>query len=139
MRTILVVDDDPWIRALIRDILTHEGHRVLEAPDGKEALRLGAGYSGAIHLLLTDVVMPGLDGCELAARLCARRGGLRVMFMSAFDAGHLAGRGLAPRGPLIAKPFTISYLVRRVREMLDDRERGTPPVLQRSATGVQTH
>ncbi|HEY7038405.1 MAG TPA: response regulator, partial [Methylomirabilota bacterium] len=62
MRTILVVDDDPWVRILARDMLADEGYRVLEASDGQDAIRVAAQHPGPIHLLLTDVVMPGMNG-----------------------------------------------------------------------------
>jgi len=67
MRTILVVDDDQWVRVLARDVLAAEGYRVLEAVDGQDAIRVAAEHPGPIHLLLSDVMMPGMNGCELAA------------------------------------------------------------------------
>ena len=119
MRTILVVDDDPWVRVLARDVLAGDGYRVLEAVDGPDAIRVAAEHPGPIHLLLSDVVMPGMNGCELAAGLTARLPGLRVMFMSAYDRDFLVKEGLDLIGPVITKPFTIEYLSRRVRMMLD--------------------
>jgi two-component system, cell cycle sensor histidine kinase and response regulator CckA len=119
MRTILVVDDDPWVRVLARDVLASEGYRVLEAADGQDAIRVAAEHPGPIHLLLTDVVMPGMNGCELAAGLVPLLSGLRVMFMSAYDRDFLVRSGLNPIGPVITKPFTTEYLSRRVRMVLD--------------------
>ena len=81
VRTILVVDDDPWVRILARDMLADEGYRVLEASDGQDAIGVAARHPGPIHLLLTDVVMPGMNGCELAAGLTALLPGIKVMFM----------------------------------------------------------
>ena len=98
MRTILVVDDDPWVRILARDMLADEGYRVLEASDGQDAIRVAAQHPGPIHLLLTDVVMPGLNGCELASGLTALLPGIKVMFMSAYDRDFLVARGLVPPG-----------------------------------------
>lgn len=121
MRTILVVDDDAWVRVLARDVLAAEGYRVLEASDGQDAIRVAAEHPGPIHLLLTDVMMPGMNGCELAAGLCALLPGLKVMFMSAYDRDFLVARGLNPGGPVITKPFTIEYLARRVLMVLGDR------------------
>ena len=69
MRTILVVDDDPWVRVLVRDMLAGEGYRVLEAVDGPDAIRVASEHPGPIHMLLSDVMMPGMNGCELAAGL----------------------------------------------------------------------
>jgi len=121
MRTILVVDDDEWVRVLARDVLATEGYRVLEASDGQDAIRVAAEHPGPIHLLLTDVVMPGMNGCELAAGLGALLPGLKVMFMSAYDRDFLVARGLSPAGPVITKPFTIEYLTRRIQMVLGDR------------------
>jgi two-component system, cell cycle sensor histidine kinase and response regulator CckA len=121
MRTILVVDDDEWVRVLARDVLATEGYRVLEASDGQDAIRVAAEHPGPIHLLLTDVVMPGMNGCELAAGLGALLPGLKVMFMSAYDRDFLVARGLNPAGPVITKPFTIEYLTRRIQMVLGDR------------------
>jgi hypothetical protein len=84
VQTILVVDDDTWVRGLARDVLVAEGYRVLEAPDGPDAIRVAA-RPGPIHLLLTDVVMPGMNGCELAVRLAGARPDLKIVFMSAYD------------------------------------------------------
>jgi len=119
MRTILVVDDDQWVRMLARDVLAAEGYRVLEASDGQDAIRVAAEHPGPIHLLLSDVMMPGMNGCELATGLTALLPGLRVLFMSAYDRDFLVARGLNPIGPVITKPFTTEYLSRRVRMVLD--------------------
>jgi CheY-like chemotaxis protein len=126
MRTILVVDDDEWVRVLARDVLATEGYRVLEASDGQDAIRIAAEHPGPIHLLLTDVVMPGMNGCELAAGLGALLPGLKVMFMSAYDRDFLVARGLTPTGPVITKPFTIEYLTRRIQMVLGDRRPPAP-------------
>jgi hypothetical protein len=121
VRTILVVDDDPWVRILARDMLADEGYRVLEASDGQEAVRVAAQHPGPIHLLLTDVVMPGMNGCELASGLSALLPGIKVMFMSAYDRDFLVARGMIPGGPVVTKPFTVEYLSRRVRMVLSER------------------
>ena len=126
MITILVVDDDEWVRVLARDVLAAEGYRVLEAADGQDAIRVAAEHTGPIHLLLTDVMMSGMNGCELAAGLVALLPGLKVMFMSAYDRDFLVARGLNPGGPVITKPFTIEYLSRRVQMVLGDRRAPAP-------------
>ena len=123
MRTILVVDDDDWVRVLARDVLAGEGYRVLEASDGQDAIRVAALHPGPIHLLLTDVVMAGMNGRELAAGLGALLPGMKVMFMSAYDRDFLVARGLTPGAPVITKPFTIEYLARRVEMVLGARAR----------------
>lgn len=125
MRTILVVDDDPWVRILARDMLAEEGYRVLEASDGQDAIRVAAQHPGPIHLLVTDVVMPGMNGCELASGLSGLLPGLKVLFMSAYDRDFLVARGMDPTGPVVTKPFTVEYLSRRVRMVLADRPTAT--------------
>lgn len=131
MRTILVVDDDEWVRVLTRDVLAAEGHRVLEASDGQDAIRVAAEHPGPIHLLLTDVMMPGMNGCELAAGLGALLPGMKVMFISAYDRDFLIARGLQPSGPVITKPFTVEYLTRRVQMVLTDRAGAAAPARAR--------
>lgn len=127
MRTILVVDDDPWVRVLARDMLAGEGFRVLEASDGPDAIRVASEHPGPIHLLLTDVVMPGMNGCELATGLSALLPGMKVMFMSAYDRDFLVASGLDPIGPVITKPFTFEYLSRRVQMILGRRPADPAP------------
>ena len=78
MRTIPIVDDDAWVRVLVRDMLASDGYRVLEASDGQDAIRVAAEYPGPIHLLLSDVVIPGMNGCELAAGLGALLPGMKI-------------------------------------------------------------
>jgi DNA-binding response OmpR family regulator len=119
MRTILVVDDDPWVRGFARDVLAAEGYRTLEAADGPDAIRVAGEHPGPIHMLLSDVVMPGMNGCELAVGLAPLLPGMKVMFMSAYDRDFLVTNGLNPMGPVITKPFTPEYLSRRVRMVLD--------------------
>jgi CheY-like chemotaxis protein len=126
MRTILVVDDDQWVRMLARDVLAGEGYRVLEASDGQDAIRVAAEHPGPIHLLLSDVMMPGMNGCDLAAGLTALLPGLKVLFMSAYDRDFLVSHGMNPIGPVITKPFTTEYLSRRVRIVLDRQPEASP-------------
>lgn len=116
--TILVVDDDPEVLTLARDILAAEGYAVLGAPSGEDALRIAEGHAGLIRLLLTDVVMPGMNGRELADRLGAIRRETKVLFMSAFTIEHVADYGIFPGDPLITKPFTVIGLARKVRQLL---------------------
>jgi CheY-like chemotaxis protein len=121
METILVVDDDPVVLALARDILAGEGYRVFEAAGGEDALRIAEEFAGPIHLLLTDVVMPGMSGRELADRLRSIRRETKVLFMSAFSAEFLADYGVISGDPLITKPFTLADLAHKVREILGCR------------------
>jgi signal transduction histidine kinase len=118
--TILVVEDDAPLRALVRGVLAASGYTVLEARAGEEAVRLGEQYAGPIHLLLTDVVMPGLSGRELAERLAARHPGLRVLFMSGYTDQVVVEQGmLEARAPFLQKPFSPETLRRKLREVLD--------------------
>lgn len=134
LETILVVDDDPQVLALARDILAGEGYQVLEASGGEDALRVAEGHAGAIHLLLTDVVMPGMNGRELAGRLRSIRRETKVLFMSGFTTELVADYGVISGDPLITKPFTLAGLAHKVREILGYRspfarppdERGRP-------------
>ena len=119
--TILVVDDDPEVFALARDILAGEGYHVLEAPGGEDALRVAEGYAGPIHLLLTDVVMPGMSGRELADRLRPIRRETKVLFMSGFTSELVADYGVISGDPLITKPFTLADLTHKVCEILGRR------------------
>lgn len=130
METILVVDDEPDVRDLAREVLVARGYEVLEAGDGDEALRVAEAHPAPIHLLLTDVVMPRLNGVELARQLTQLRPDTKVLYMSGFlvvGAGQHAtagGLSLEPGTPILAKPFSTDALARKVHEVL---ERPTPP------------
>ena len=118
--TILLVEDDEHIRRLAREVLTAKGYTVLEAQDAAEAELLARRYSGTIHLLLSDVVMPGIDGSELFDRLLVTRPALRALFMSGYTESIVASRVALDQGTgFMQKPFTLQCLLTRVREMLD--------------------
>jgi two-component system, cell cycle sensor histidine kinase and response regulator CckA len=118
--TILLVEDQPEVRAIARTILSRHGYRVLEATGGREALALVAGDTGPIHLLLTDVVMPAIGGQELASQLKPARPDLRVLFASGYTDDALVQQGvLQPGADLIQKPFTREALLQKVRAVLD--------------------
>lgn len=121
---ILLVEDDPSVRTLVRDELRKLGYRVVEAKNGVEACLLATQQSGAIDLLLTDVVMPGMGGRELAQHLSVIKPDLRILFMSGYtdDVGILGGQdeGLTS---FLPKPFTPEVLARAVRDLLDTRTR----------------
>jgi len=122
--TILLVEDEPGVRALVRDTLRLQGYTVLEARHGIEALMIGTQETGVIHLLLTDVVMPQMGGREVADRLLAARSDLRVLYMSGYTENAVVHRGvLNPGTAFLQKPFTPDLLVYKVREVLD-AERG---------------
>ncbi|MBN8614504.1 MAG: response regulator [Deltaproteobacteria bacterium] len=118
-QSILVVEDEPALRRSLVRTLTRQGYHVLQAVDGSDALRIAEGLS-SIDLLLSDVVMPGLDGPEVAATLRARWPTLRVLFVSGYSDDRLADAGaLGPRDRLLSKPYTANQLVRAVREVVD--------------------
>ena len=121
---ILVVEDEPWLLALARDMLETSGYTVLAADGPERALELAAGYSGEIHLLLTDVIMPNLNGRDLARRLRAIRPQIRHMYMSGYTADVLAPHGVLDDGVVfIEKPFTKQALFQKVKEALGVRLR----------------
>ena len=111
---------DQSVRSLLHEVLTSSGYRVLVAASGAEALRISRAHSGPLDLLLTDVVMPGMGGREVATVLGTERPGLRVLFASGYTAEAIARQGvLEPGTDLIHKPFTPDALLHRVRERLD--------------------
>jgi two-component system cell cycle sensor histidine kinase/response regulator CckA len=121
--TILVVDDEPSLLALVRTMLWRAGFAVLEASGGEEALRVAAQHAQPIQLLLTDVLMPDMNGYELAERLQAAQPDIKVLFMSGYTDKALfesTGRKL-DSSRMIRKPFTAYNLVHRIEEALDGR------------------
>lgn len=113
--TILVAEDDDGTRAVVTRILSRLGYTVLAAPDGQQALRLAESHVGAIDLLLTDVMMPGLTGPQLAVRLEAVRPGIPVLYMSGYPEDALSEvDGLRVETDFVAKPFTYAGLAGRV-------------------------
>jgi PAS domain S-box-containing protein len=117
--TVLLVEDEEVVRNLARRILRDSGYDVIEAGSGEEALRLAGECLGRIDLLLTDVVMPGMNGRELADRLAQIRPGTRVVFMSGYTEDVILQRGVSGDRAFLAKPFTPPMLARSVREALD--------------------
>jgi len=118
--TILLVEDEDVVRGLAQKILEQSGYKVLAASRGDEAIRLGAESSEAIHLLLTDVVMPETSGKEVADRLRELLPGLRVVFMSGYTDEAIVHHGVLDSNvEFIEKPFTPNALARKVREALD--------------------
>jgi PAS domain S-box-containing protein len=120
METVLLVEEERAVRALMAQMLRRRGYYVLEAGGAEEALALAGRHDGAIHLLATDLVMPGLSGRELARRLSGERQGLRVLFVSGYSDERAVPResGGAP-GAYLQKPFTPVIFARKVRELLD--------------------
>ena len=120
--TILVVEDEASMRAIAREILEEYGYRVIEAATADEAIQVARSHPEPIHLLITDVVMPGMNGPALAETLKAERPGLGVLFMSGYTDDFIAHRGILGAGAsLLEKPFTLQGLLARVRTALGHR------------------
>ncbi|HEX2251020.1 MAG TPA: ATP-binding protein, partial [Gemmatimonadales bacterium] len=118
--TVLVVEDEPLVRSLAVRALRDQGYRVLQAEDGPAALAAARSHDGEIHLLVTDVVMPGMNGKELADRLSAERPGVRVLYVSGYTDHAVVRHGVLEEGiAFLSKPFDMSNLARTVREVLD--------------------
>ena len=118
--TVLVVEDEPAVLTLSRRALEAQGYVVLAASDAAAALRVVERHGGTIHMLVTDVVMPGLSGRELADRLVAQRPGIRVLFMSGYPGDAVVQHGGLPQGSaFLQKPFSPDTLARKVRDVLD--------------------
>jgi two-component system, cell cycle sensor histidine kinase and response regulator CckA len=115
---ILVVDDEPVVRQVAARILTEEGYTVLEAADGLEAFDLVQLRADALSLVLSDIVMPRLNGIELAERLSVSYPSLPLVLMSAYGALQLTERGLASPCAVLAKPFHPARLLEEVRRCL---------------------
>jgi two-component system cell cycle sensor histidine kinase/response regulator CckA len=118
--TILLVDDEESVRAIVKKILARQGHKILEAEHGADALRLAAGYDGRIDLLITDMYMPGLRGPEIFEKLLEKRPGIRVLYMSGYGDEDVARSGVAPESGFLRKPFTVQELGDAVRNALSD-------------------
>jgi PAS domain S-box-containing protein len=118
--TILLVEDEENLRRLARQYLENQGYNVIDAPDGATAIQISQAHKGPIHLLLTDVIMPGMNGRELANKVSPTRPDMRVLYMSGYTENHIGHNGTLDEGiTLLQKPFTLPALKAKVREMLD--------------------
>jgi signal transduction histidine kinase/CheY-like chemotaxis protein len=117
--TLLIVEDEPAVRNLVASALRHDGYRLLLASSAEEALGIASGHDGQIDLLLTDAIMPGKSGLELANQMVAQRPGIPVIVMSGYTEESLAISGLTEPVSLLQKPFSPRDLRRRIREVLD--------------------
>ena len=131
METILIVDDEPEVRAVARDMLKAKGYTTLDTGDPTLALRIARTESQPIHLLLTDVVMPLMNGRELGEQMRTIRPAMKTLYMSAYGTETVVDYGirLAPGEPFVMKPFTMERLVSAVRTALDYR----PPFGRRTS------
>ncbi len=132
--TILLVEDEANLRYLARQFLEKQGYRVIEAADGAVAMQIAVAHEAVIHLLLTDVIMPGMNGRELAQRISEIRPNVKVLYMSGYTENVIGRNGTLDAGVrLLQKPFTLRDLKSKVREVLD-----STPVPQEVAMSVQT-
>jgi CheY-like chemotaxis protein len=118
--TILLVEDEPSVRDLVRDVLVEHGYRVLEAPNGRAALEVLEEHRDEILLVLTDLVMPSMNGSELAAQIKSRHPEIRVLFTT----GYFSGTPTSVLGSgerLLKKPFSAQELLGKLRDLLDTR------------------
>jgi CheY-like chemotaxis protein len=127
--TVLLVEDDPAVRALAARVLRQSGYTILEAGGSREAIAAVEKYQGRIHLLVTDVVMPGLGGRPLAEMFQAEYSGLKVLYVSGYTDDAIVRHGiLTDRVHFLQKPFTPAALTAKVRGVLDapdlESERG---------------
>jgi two-component system, cell cycle sensor histidine kinase and response regulator CckA len=129
--TILLVEDAEPLRMLAQLFLKENGYHVLTAADGAEAQQAASQHPGPIHMLLTDVVMPGINGRVLAERLAPQHPAMKVLYMSGYTDSFIAGHGVLEEGiHLLHKPFTEEVLMRKIRELLnagkETKETGNP-------------
>lgn len=118
--TILLVEDEVSLRTLTNQLLQGDGYNVLEAEDGTSALESAASYFGSIQLLVTDVIMPGMHGCDLAMRIRQHRPGLKVLYITGYADTDLS---IDERTGVLEKPFTPDALLRKIREILDTKDK----------------
>ncbi len=118
--TVLLVEDEPEVRRLVEKLLRLKGYRVLSAASPAEAIMISKRHEAPISLMLTDVIMPGMNGRELARALAATRPAMRVLYMSGYTDAAMSQQGILPQGTaFLSKPFTPEALARKVREVLD--------------------
>lgn len=119
--TVLVVEDEEIVRELVCDVLSEQGYNVMCAVDGMDALVKAGEYDGKIHLLVTDVIMPNMNGQELAVQLSAIRPEMKVLYVSGYSDNDIGDHGvLDPRIELLQKPFTPQVLARKIRDVIQD-------------------
>ncbi|MGP0017259.1 MAG: ATP-binding protein [Candidatus Sulfotelmatobacter sp.] len=132
--TILLVEDEANLRYLARQYLEKQGYKVIEAADGAVAMQIAVAHEKTIHLLLTDVIMPGMNGRELAQRISEIRPNVKILYMSGYTENVIGHNGMLDAGVrLLQKPFNLRDLKSRVREVLD----ATPPEVAMSAQSAE--
>jgi two-component system, cell cycle sensor histidine kinase and response regulator CckA len=118
--TVLIVEDEASVRTLACRILQDRGYRVLEATEGLDALRIAKEYEGIIHMVVTDVIMPGLGGSKLVSRLETERPGIKALYISGYTDNAIVHHGILDSNvAFLQKPFTVNGLAHKVRDVLD--------------------
>ena len=119
--TVLLVEDEPAFRELLQRVLESNGYAVLVAADGRAALALAAAHDGAIELLLTDMILPGMSGSTIAERLRQDRPGVKVLYISGYSQEAVASKGMLGSGTaFLSKPFRLDAFLHKVRDLLDE-------------------
>jgi CheY-like chemotaxis protein len=120
VETVLIVEDETNLRRMACHYLETQGYKILEAADGAAAVQICVAHNGPIHLLLTDVIMPGMNGHEVAKRVVSLRPNTKVLYMSGYAENAIGHNGTLDEGiNLLQKPFTLQALKEKVREVLD--------------------
>jgi CheY-like chemotaxis protein len=123
METVLIVEDEANLRRMACHYLETQGYKILEAADGAAAMQVCVAHPGPIHLLLTDVIMPGMNGHEVAKRVVSLRPTAKVLYMSGYAENAIGHNGTLDEGTnLLQKPFTLQALKEKVREVLDSQQ-----------------
>jgi DNA-binding NtrC family response regulator len=117
--TILVVEDEEAVRESTCEYLAARGYTVVQGKHGPDALEVLGNFSGKVHLLVTDVIMPGMSGAELGRRVRELRPEARVLYISGYTESMVVQHGIEPATGFLQKPFTLKALAGKVREVLD--------------------
>lgn len=133
-QVILLVEDESFVRAVTREVLEHGGYRVLECGTAEEALRLAGSHRGRIDLLLTDIVMPGMNGAELAHHLQTILPDLVTVFMSGYAEADVIRKMRRASAIHIQKPFTVEVLLSQIGEALKPTARDGNEAIGHSCT-----
>ena len=138
--TVLLVEDEESVRELVRETLTLRGYKVLEAENGESGLRVAENCKVYIDILITDVVMPGIGGRELAKKLLVARPGIGVLYLSGYTEDTVVHQGgLIPGTAFLQKPFTLQTLAKKVRDVLNSKRASDQPLASAASASQSIH
>jgi CheY-like chemotaxis protein len=138
--TVLLVEDEESVRELVRETLAMRGYKVLEAENGENGLHIAETCPDHIDILITDVVMPGMGGRELAKQLLVLRPGISVLYLSGYTEDAVVHQGaLGPGTAFLQKPFTLQSLAKKVRDVLNSKEGSNRLRANAAAASQSTH